>query len=182
MLVILFAGINSWGQTKLTGDSRTQSFDQGWKFLKDNPSEASKPSFDDSSWGKIDLPHDWSIEDLSTPNKDGETSPFSETAFTKISTGYTTGGTAWYRKNFTINAADKDKKAFLQFDGVYQNSDVYVNGKHLGNHRYGYTSFWYDITPYLNPAGQTNVVAVQVKMRISIPDGIQGRVSTDTLG
>lgn len=163
LLVLLLTGITSWGQTNLVGNARKQSFDQGWKFLKDNPSEASKPSFDDSSWRKLDLPHDWSIEDLPTPNKDGQTSPFSETAFTKISTGYTTGGTAWYRKSFTINAADKDKKAYLQFDGVYHNSDVYVNGKHLGNHRYGYTSFWYDITPYLNPAGQKNVVAVQVK-------------------
>lgn len=153
----------SWGQVNLGDGGRTILFDKGWKFLKENPSNAENPSFDDSNWRKLDLPHDWSIEDLSSPKKDEVTGPFSVTAFTKISTGYTTGGTAWYRKNFTIKAADKDKKAYLQFDGVYHNSDVYVNGKHLGNHRYGYTSFWYDITPYLNPAGQTNVVAVQVK-------------------
>jgi beta-galactosidase len=163
MLVILLTGITTWSQTNLVGNSRTQSFDKGWKFLKDNPTEASKLGFDDSGWRKIDLPHDWSIEDLPNQKKDSVTGPFSITAFAKISTGYATGGTAWYRKSFTINVADKDKKAYLQFDGVYQNSDVYVNGKHLGNHRYGYTSFWYDITPYLNPAGQANVVAVQVK-------------------
>mgnify|MGYP000674523112 CR=1 FL=1 len=61
LLVILFTGITSWGQTNIAGNSRTQSFDQGWKFLKDNPSDDSKPSFDDSSWRKLDLQHDWSI-------------------------------------------------------------------------------------------------------------------------
>jgi beta-galactosidase len=158
-LVVLSTGINATGQTT----TRTQSFDNDWKFLKENPTNAENPTFNDSGWRKLDLPHDWSIEDLPNQKKDSVTGPFSITAFTKISTGYTLGGTAWYRKNFTISAADKGKKAYLQFDGVYQNSDVWVNGKHLGNHRYGYTSFWYDITPYLNPAGQLNVVAVQVK-------------------
>ena len=76
-----------------------------------------------------------------------------------MGTGYTVGGTAWYRKLFTIGKADKDKIAYLQFEGVYMNSDVWINGKHIGNHPYGYTSFYYDITPFLNPAGQPNVVA-----------------------
>jgi beta-galactosidase len=80
-----------------------------------------------------------------------------------MGTGYFIGGTAWYRKRFTIGKDDKDKIAYLQFDGVYMNSDVWINGKHLGNHPYGYTSFYYDITPFLNSAGQPNVVAVQVK-------------------
>ena len=158
-MVILLAAITASSQTT----ARTQLFDKDWKFLKENPTNAENPGFDDSSWRKLDLPHDWSIEDLPNQKKDSVTGPFSITAFTKISTGYTMGGTAWYRKNFTISAADKGKKAYLQFDGVYHNSDVWVNGKHLGNHRYGYTSFWYDITPYLNPAGQSNLVVVQVK-------------------
>ncbi len=80
-----------------------------------------------------------------------------------MGTGYTVGGTAWYRKSFVISEADKGKVAYLQFDGVYMNADVWVNGKHLGSHPYGYTSFWYNITPYLNPAGQINIVALQVK-------------------
>jgi beta-galactosidase len=80
-----------------------------------------------------------------------------------MGTGYTVGGTAWYRKHFTIDKSDQGKTAYLQFDGVYMNADTWVNGKHLGNHPYGYTSFWYDISPFLNPAGQENVVAVQVK-------------------
>ena len=80
-----------------------------------------------------------------------------------MSTGNVVGGTAWYRKHFNISKADAGKTAYLQFDGVYMNSDVWVNGKHLGHYPYGYTSFYYDITPYLNPVGQSNVVAVEVK-------------------
>jgi beta-galactosidase len=142
--------------------SRTTSFDMGWRFIKDNPKGAETPGFNDSAWRTLDLPHDWSIEDL--PNQDGVNviGPFSKESIGKMGTGYTVGGTAWYRKSFTVDKADKDKIAYLQFDGVYMNSDVWINGKHIGNHPHGYTSFWYDITPYLNAAGQTNVVAVKV--------------------
>ena len=80
-----------------------------------------------------------------------------------MSSGYLVGGIGWYRKSFTIKEADKDKIAYLQFDGVYMNSDVWLNGKHLGFHPYGYTPFYYNITSFLNPAGQPNVVAVRVK-------------------
>ncbi|MCX6302691.1 MAG: DUF4982 domain-containing protein [Bacteroidia bacterium] len=143
--------------------SGTISFDQGWRFLKDNPSDAENPAFDDTNWRIIDLPHDWSIEDLPGQGSDSVIGPFTKSAIHKMSTGYAIGGTAWYRKSFTINKKDQDKIACLQFDGVYMNSDVWVNGKHVGNHPYGYTSFYYDITGYLNPAGETNTVAVQVK-------------------
>ena len=87
-----------------------------------------------------------------------------------MSSGYLVGGTGWYRKSFTIKEADKDKVAFLKFDGVYMNSDVWLNGKHLGFHPYGYTPFYYDITSFLNPAGQANVVAVRAKN-----DGLNSR-------
>jgi len=143
---------------------RTQTFDEGWRFLKDNPTGAENPAFDDSEWRMIDLPHDWSIEDL--PAGQAEESvigPFTKASIGKMGSGYTVGGTAWYRKTFTVNKADQGKTAYLQLDGVYMNSDVWINGKHVGNHPYGYTSFYYNITPYLNPAGQPNVVAVQVK-------------------
>ncbi len=143
-------------------NSRTVSFDEGWLFIKDNPQGAEKPDFDDSGWRSIDLPHDWSIEDL--PNQsDSVIGPFTKASEGKMRTGYTIGGTAWYRKTFTVNKSHKGKTAYLNFDGVYMNPDVWVNGKYLGNHPYGYTSFYFDITPYLNPAGQPNVVAVQVK-------------------
>jgi beta-galactosidase len=148
---------------KKGGNNRTQSFDENWRFIKDNPLGAEDPAFDDSQWRVVDMPHDWSIEDL--PGQDGDSiiGPFTKSSIGKMGTGYTVGGTAWYRKTFVIDRADQDKIAYLRFDGVYMNSDVWINGKHVGNHPYGYTSFYYNITPYLNQAGQTNVVAVQVK-------------------
>jgi beta-galactosidase len=143
--------------------TRTTSFDQGWRFNKENPSSAENPAFDDSKWRTVNLPHDWSIEDLPDQKEGSVMGPFSKTAVGGLGTGFTVGGTAWYRKSFTIDKVDKDKIVYLQFDGVYMNSDVWINGTHVGNHPNGYTSFYYDITPYLNPAGQANIVAVQVK-------------------
>jgi beta-galactosidase len=143
--------------------SRTTSFDEGWRFIKENPSGAENPSFNDSGWRIVNLPHDWSIEDLPNQISDSIVGPFSKASIGKMGTGYTIGGTAWYRKNFTINDKDKGKIVYLQFDGVYMNSDIWVNGKKAGSHPYGYTSFYYDITPLLNPSGQSNTVAVQVK-------------------
>jgi len=144
-------------------ENRTISFDDGWLFIKDNPAGAETPAFEDSNWRSLDLPHDWSIEDLPEQIPDSIIGPFSKAAIGKMGTGYTLGGTAWYRKHFSIRKEDQNKTAYLMFDGVYMNSDVWVNGKHVGNHPYGYTSFYYDITSFLNPAGQSNTVAVQVK-------------------
>jgi beta-galactosidase len=150
--------------------NRQQPFDNDWRFMKDNLPDgqagltgAEAPGFDDSQWRTLDLPHDWSIEDLPDQKEDSVVGPFSKASIGKMGTGFTVGGTAWYRKTFTIDKADKNKIAYLQFDGIYMNSDIWINGKHVGNHPHGYTSFWYDITPYLNPAGQPNTVAIQVK-------------------
>ncbi len=114
-------------------NTRTASFDQGWKFIKENPSAAENPAFDDSGWRSVDLPHDWSIEDLPDQKEGSVIGPFSKTGIGGLSTGFTVGGTAWYRKSFIVDKADKDKIAYLQFDGVYMNSDVWINGKHVGN-------------------------------------------------
>ncbi|TFG41211.1 MAG: glycoside hydrolase family 2, partial [Bacteroidia bacterium] len=143
--------------------SRTVSFDEGWRFIKDSLPGAENPDFNDSNWRILDVPHDWSIEDL--PNQNGEDviGPFDKSAIDKMSSGYLVGGIGWYRKSFTLNEADKNKTTYLQFDGVYMNSDVWLNGKHLGFHPYGYTPFYYDITSFLNPAGQPNIVAVRVR-------------------
>ena len=104
--------------------NRTISFDQNWHFLKGDPSGAESPSFDDSGWRLLDLPHDWSIEDL--PGQDGESviGPFSKASIGKMGTGYTVGGTAWYRKEFTIDPSGDGKTCYLRFDGVYMNSDL----------------------------------------------------------
>jgi beta-galactosidase len=164
LLITLFAiGIYGCNKMKMMENTRTTSFDQGWRFIKENPSSAENPAFDDSKWRIVDLPHDWSIEDLPGQSEGSVIGPFSKTTIGELSTGFTVGGTAWYRKSFTFDKADKDKIAYLQFDGVYMNSDVWINGRHVGNHPHGYTSFYYDITPYLNPIGQPNTVAVQVK-------------------
>lgn len=143
--------------------SRTRPLDEGWRFIKDNPNGAENPEFDDLQWRIVDIPHDWSIEDLPDQKEDSVRGPFSKSSPGKMMTGFTVGGTGWYRKSFTINPNDVNKIIYLQFDGIYMNADVWVNGKHLGYHPNGYTSFYYNITSYLNPAGQPNVVAVQVK-------------------
>ena len=142
---------------------RTISFDENWSFIKDNPAGAETPGFDDSGWRTLDLPHDWSIEDL--PDQDGVNviGPFSKAIPRQNGNWLFHRRYRLVQEEFYHDKADEDKIAYLQFDGVYMNSDVWINGKHLGNHPYGYTSFWYDITPFLNPAGQPNVVAVQVK-------------------
>lgn len=142
---------------------RTRLFDSDWRFVKADPAGAEAVSFDDSHWRALDLPHDWSIEDLPLPDGDSVVGPFSKNAVGKMGTGYTVGGTAWYRKHFTIDKADEGKVVYLHFDGIYMNADIWVNGHHLGNHWHGYTSFGYPVTPFLNGAGEPNVVAVQVK-------------------
>jgi beta-galactosidase len=131
--------------------------------MKDTLSGAESPDFNDSGWRIIAVPHDWSIEDLPGQNGVDIIGPFDKSAIDKGTTGYMVGGTGWYRKNFTIREEDKDKIACLQFDGVTVKSDVWLNGKHLGFHPYGYTPFYYDITSYLNPPGEPNIVAVRVQ-------------------
>lgn len=79
------------------------------------------------------------------------------------STGHFVGGTGWYRKSFTLSSAEQEKRVTARFDGVYMNADVWVNGQHLGNHPYGYTSFEFDLTPHLQPAGQENILVVRVR-------------------
>jgi len=111
----------------------------------------------------VNLPHDWSIEDLPNQREGQVQGPFTKESVGKAATGFTEGGVGWYRKYFMLNSSTKGKRPCLLFDGVYMNADVWVNGHHLGNHPYGYTSFYYDLTDYLNPAGKVNVVAVCVK-------------------
>lgn len=121
------------------------SFDFDWKFILNDSAEASSPNYDESKWMDIQLPHDWSIL-LPFDEKNGPGMAFLP------------GGTGWYRKNFKIGAEFKNKKIYIQFDGVYHQSDVFINGKHLGFHPYGYTGFEYDLTPYLNFGGDNTIL------------------------
>jgi beta-galactosidase len=164
LLISIFLSLSSCSsQPKTKINAGTVSFDDGWHFIKDSLSGAENADFNDSNWRIVDVPHDWSIEDL--PGHKGEETigPFDKSAIDKMSSGYLVGGIGWYRKNFTVKEEDKDKIAYLQFDGVYMNSDVWLNGKHLGFHPYGYTPFYYDITSSLDRAGRPNVVAVRVR-------------------
>ena len=113
--------------------------------------------FDDSKWRMVDLPHDWSIEDLPDTQ-----SPFDSNAVGQVSTGFTVGGTGWYRKAFTVPAEQKNKRIIIQFDGVYMNSEIWLNDQWVGKHPYGYTSFWFDITDKIKFGGQ-NIIVVQVR-------------------
>lgn len=132
-------------------------FDFDWKFYRGTVQEAEMPEFNDSGWRSIDLPHDWSIEDLR-----GTNSAIDSSAVSGIDGGYFTGGTGWYRKKIKIPENSGGKKITVCFDGVYMNADVWLNGTHLGNHPYGYTAFEYDVTNQLKHDSE-NVLAVEVK-------------------
>jgi len=97
----------------------TQNFDAGWLFLKADAPGADQKSFDDSTWRKLDLPHDWSIE-----------GPFAETNQTGGAGAFLPGGIGWYRKYFSLSADLPNRNVLIEFDGVMQNSDVWINGYH----------------------------------------------------
>ncbi|WP_300762299.1 glycoside hydrolase family 2 TIM barrel-domain containing protein [uncultured Bacteroides sp.] len=125
-------------------------FNDNWSFsLSDNP-KASETDFDDKDWRVLNLPHDWAIEgDFSKDNPSG------------TGGGALPGGTGWYRKTFVPGNEDSDKIIRIDFDGIYMNSEVFINGQSLGKRPYGYISFGYDITPYLK-WNEKNVIAVRV--------------------
>src|SRR4029453_17289226 len=137
--------------------SLTQLFDDDWRFHLGGAQGAEAQDFDDSRWRQLDLPHDWSIEDLP-----GTNSPFNRDAISQVNGGFTIGGTGWYRKTFTIPNDQKGKRFVIQFDGVYMNAEVWLNGRALGTHPYGYASFWFDITDEVR-FGAANILAVKVK-------------------
>lgn len=127
------------------------SWNDDWKFaLSDSVQDYSSPDSDDSTWRILSLPHDWSIEgdfSLDNPSTPGG--------------GALPGGIGWYRKTFTLPETDRDKVIYVDFDGVYRNSEVWINGHSLGFRPNGYVSFRYDLTPYLRYGSQPNVIAVK---------------------
>src|SRR4051812_45284430 len=159
LCVFMLVGVSVYSQPSdpFQENSRMVLIDKDWKFWLGNVPGAESRDFDDSKWRTLDLPHDWSIEDLP-----GKQSPFDSSAISQVSGGFTTGGVGWYRKNIFIPQEKSGKIFRIQFDGVYMNADVWINGVHLGNHPYGYTSFWYDITDKIK-FGDQNFIAVQVK-------------------
>lgn len=148
LLLLLAGACTSVSQPEDNG--RRIDFTTGWTFNLGDDESASAPDYDDSGWRKLNLPHDWAIEgDFSKDNPSG------------TGGGALPGGIGWYRKVFTVDKADLGKRLYIDFDGVYMNSTVYINGHKLGTRPYGYISFSYDLTPYINWDGK-NVVAVRV--------------------
>ncbi len=129
----------------------TAPFDAGWRFLKADAPGAEQPGFNDAAWRPLSLPHDWSIEGL-----------FDRNAPAGGAGAFLPTGVGWYRKRFALPASDAGQRVFVDFDGVMANSDVWVNGFHLGHRPNGYVGFRYDLTGHLRfGAGQTNLLAVR---------------------
>ncbi|WP_348798844.1 sugar-binding domain-containing protein [Flavobacterium adhaerens] len=127
-----------------------QLFDFGWKFNLGDANEYSATGFNDNSWRKLNLPHDWSIEGKSEKNNPSEGDG-----------GFYPMGTGWYRKTFSVPASWDNQKIAIYFEGVYMNAEVFINGKSVGIQPYGYTSFEFDLTPHIQ-FGKENTIAVKV--------------------
>jgi len=135
-----------------TAQPRTRQIQQlttNWRFLQSDAPGAESPTFDDSTWKPVTLPHDWSIA-----------GPVEENAPSRAAGGFFPTGIGWYRHDLTIAKLDSTKRTFIAFDGIMANSDVYCNGELLGHRPYGYVSFNYDLTPHLHPG--KNIIAVRV--------------------
>jgi beta-galactosidase len=158
LLLLMLASVPVWSEAEALAQRRapqatrhTASFDSDWRFLKGEARGAEAKEFDEAGWRKLDVPHDWSIE-----------GPFDKDNPTGGAGGFLPAGVGWYRKHFVLPASDKDKRVFVEFDGVMANSDVWVNGFHLGRRPYGYVSFGYELTGHLNFGGDNgNVLAVR---------------------
>ena len=135
---------------ELKNGGRSVLFNDDWKFILSDPNHAESTALDDSSWQSVSLPHDWSISTDFTADGEAES-------------GFLLGGTGWYRKTFPFSN-DGHKRVTVTFEGVYMNAAVYLNGRKLGSHPYGYTSFSFDLTDDLITDGITeNVLAVKVE-------------------
>jgi beta-galactosidase len=126
-------------------------FNKNWKFFLGDDSAAINQNYDDSKWRNLLLPHDWSIE-----------AEFSETSAATTQGGALPGGIGWYRKTFRVPNIDSNKNVRIEFDGVYRNSEVWINGHYLGKRPNGYISFQYELTPYLRFGNEKNIIAVKV--------------------
>jgi beta-galactosidase len=159
------------------GPRQRLCMDLNWTFTRGDPDGAQNQAFDDTGWRVLDVPHDWSIE-----------GPFAQTNSTGGSGGSLPAGIGWYRKHFVTPASFKGKKVSVEFEGVFMNSDVYLNGQKAGHHAYGYASFNLDLTPYLAAAGADNVLAVRVdnstqpNSRFYTGSGIYRHVWADVTG
>src|ERR1039458_5541200 len=149
-LVITWAVAAAAPPVSTTSSSALLWFDRDWHFLKADATGAEQNQFADSEWRKLDLPHDWSIE-----------GPFAETNKTGGAGAFLPSGVGWYRKHFTLPEKFSGKVVRVEFDGVMQNSDVWINGFHLGHRPFGYVSFSYELAGHLNFGGKENILAIR---------------------
>src|SRR5438874_7595829 len=145
-LALLLAPATAFAQRRVILD-----FDPDWKFHLGDVIRGEDVALNDSSWRTLDLPHDWSIEgEFSARNPAG------------AGGGALPGGVGWYRKAFAVAERDSNQLVFVEFDGVYRNSQVWINGHYLGKRPYGYSSFSYELTPHLRYGAAHNLIAVRV--------------------
>ena len=131
-------------------------FDTGWLFHFGDATGANTAAFADTAWRQVNVPHDWSVEGPNPP-----ANPFSETAATSGRGAYVPSGISWYRKHFTVPQTLSGRQIFVEFDGIMENSDVYINGTHLGHHPYGYESIRYELTSSIQFGTADNVISVE---------------------
>ena len=146
VVVLLFAGCS---RSELSEARVVEDFNFDWCFMLGDKAAYAAPDYNDGNWRQLHLPHDWSIE--------GE---FSRNNPSTVAGGALPGGVGWYRKSFISPNLD-GKVVHIEFDGIFMNSTVYVNGQEVGHRPYGYSSLSYNITPYLLPEGEENVIAVR---------------------
>lgn len=142
---------------------QTLSFDQGWRFHLGEVDGGEKAETADADWRALDVPHDFSIAGPPGADPSLMDGPFDPKSPGGTGAGALNGGIGWYRKAFSLPDSAKGKRVSILFDGVYMDSDVWLNGVHLGKQPYGYTSFRFDLTPHLKPTG--NVLAVRVNVQ-----------------
>ncbi|HEY0622825.1 glycoside hydrolase family 2 TIM barrel-domain containing protein [Sphingomonas sp.] len=135
--------------------AQIRNLSQDWLFHRGDVAGGEQPQLDDLRWRKVVVPHDWGIMD-----KPDGSPPFDPKAVGGQDSGYLPGGKGWYRRHLTLSAAEAARVARLAFEAVYMDADIWLNGEHLGRHRYGYTAFAFDLTGKLR-AGR-NVIAVRV--------------------
>jgi beta-galactosidase len=150
-LLVVFILLPTGNLVAQIKQARTQSFNRDWKFFLGDDASASNSDFVDAMWRNLNLPHDWSIE-----------LPFDKESPTGNGGGALRGGIGWYRKTFMLPASAGDKFIAINFDGIYRNSKVWINGHYLDKRPNGYISFQYDLSSYLKYGNEKNVIAVKV--------------------
>ena len=150
MKKILFLFASLFSIILCTAQRNITNFDADWRFYLNKTGDTTQPTIPSTSWRTVQLPHDWSIE-----------LPFDKDALATNQGGALPGGIGWYSKQFSLPLSAKEKQVFVEFDGVYRNSEVWINGHWLGKRPNGYISFRYDLTPHLNFGKDSNIILVK---------------------